>query len=98
MNRISRAGISQMTRMLAIEWAEHGIRVNAGAPGRVETRSRAPVFAANPERGAMLMSRVPLRRFGTAEETAGMVAYLASPEAADITGQTILVDGGLTAH
>ena len=93
---ISKAGVSQMTRMLAIEWAEHGIRVNAVAPGTVETRSRAAFFAANPERRAMLMSRVPLGRFGAAEEMASMVAYLAGPQAAFITGQTILVDGGLT--
>ncbi len=94
---ISKAGISQMTRMLAIEWAQHGIRVNAVAPGTVETRSRAAFFAANPERRQMLMSRVPLGRFGTAEEMASLVAYLAGPQAAFITGQTILVDGGLTA-
>jgi NAD(P)-dependent dehydrogenase (short-subunit alcohol dehydrogenase family) len=86
-----------MTRMLAIEWAEHGIRVNAVAPGTVETRLRAAFFAANPERRAMVMKGVPLGRFGTAEEMASMVAYLASPQAAFITGQTILVDGGLTA-
>ena len=85
-----------MTRMLAIEWADHGIRVNAVAPGTVETRSRPPVLAAPPERRARMMSRVPLGRFGTAEEMAAMVAYLAGPQAAFITGQTILVDGGLT--
>jgi NAD(P)-dependent dehydrogenase (short-subunit alcohol dehydrogenase family) len=95
---ISKAGISQMTRMLAIEWAAHGIRVNAVAPGTVETRSRAAVFAAHPERRQSLMSQVPLGRFGTAEEMGAMVAYLAGPQAAFVTGQTILVDGGLTAH
>lgn len=94
---ISKAGIIQMTRMLAVEWAPHGIRVNAVAPGTVETRSRAPVLAANPERRKFMMERVPLRRFGTEEEMAAAVAYLASPKAAYITGQTLLVDGGLTA-
>jgi NAD(P)-dependent dehydrogenase (short-subunit alcohol dehydrogenase family) len=87
-----------MTRMLAIEWAPRGIRVNAVAPGTVETPLRAAFFAANPERRAMVMSGVPLGRFGTAEEMAAMVTYLAGPQAAFITGQTFLVDGGLTAY
>ena len=87
-----------MTRMLAIEWAHHGIRVNAVAPGTVETRSRAAVFAADPQRRQFMIDRIPLRRFGTAEEMAAAVRYLASPESAYITGQTILVDGGLTSY
>ena len=95
---ISKAGIVQMTRMLAIEWAGHGIRVNAVAPGTVETPTRAAVLAANPQRRELLMNRIPLHRFGTAEEMAAAVAYLASPRAAYITGQTLLVDGGLTAY
>ena len=95
---ISKAGVSHMTRMLAIEWAPHGIRVNAVAPGTVETRSRAAVFAAHPERRQFMVDRIPLRRFGTAEEMAGAVRYLASSDAAYITGQTILVDGGLTSY
>jgi len=95
---IAKAGIIQMTRMLAIEWAGHGIRVNAVAPGTVETPSRAAVFAANPQRREFMMNRVPLRRFGTAEEMAAAVCYLASPAAAYITGQTLLVDGGLTSY
>jgi NAD(P)-dependent dehydrogenase (short-subunit alcohol dehydrogenase family) len=93
---ISKAGVSQMTRMLAIEWAPHGIRVNAVAPGTVETRSRAAVFAANPERRKALMDRVPLGRFGTEQEMADAVCYLAGARAGFITGQTLLVDGGLT--
>jgi NAD(P)-dependent dehydrogenase (short-subunit alcohol dehydrogenase family) len=95
---ISKAGIVHMTRMLAIEWADHRIRVNAVAPGTVETPSRAAVLAADPRRREFLMNRVPLRRFGTAEEMAAAVCYLASPRAAYITGQTLLVDGGLTSY
>jgi 2-deoxy-D-gluconate 3-dehydrogenase len=95
---IAKAGIIQMTRMLAIEWADHRIRVNAVAPGTVETPSRAAVFAANPGWRERVMNRIPLRRFGTAEEMAAAVCYLASPRAAYITGQTLLVDGGLTSH
>jgi NAD(P)-dependent dehydrogenase (short-subunit alcohol dehydrogenase family) len=95
---ISKGAIVQMTRMLAIEWAEHGIRVNAIAPGTVETPTRKAFFDANPGRREVMTERVPLRRFGTAEEMAGAVAYLASPKAAYITGQTLLLDGGLTSY
>ncbi len=95
---ISKGAIVQMTRMLAIEWAEHGIRVNAIAPGTVETPTRKAFFDANPGRRDVMIQRVPLKRFGTAEEMAGAVAYLASPQAAYITGQTLLLDGGLTSY
>lgn len=95
---ISKAGIIQMTRMLAIEWAEHGIRVNAIAPGTLDTPSRAEYFAAHPAARAAMTERIPFRRFGTPGEVAGMVCYLASPQAAYITGQTLVLDGGLTAY
>jgi NAD(P)-dependent dehydrogenase (short-subunit alcohol dehydrogenase family) len=94
---VAKAGVSHMTRVLAIEWAPHGIRVNAVAPGTTETPSRAPALA-DPERRALMLNRIPLKRFGTAEEMAAAVRYLASPAAAYITGQTLLVDGGLTAY
>ncbi len=95
---ISKAGIIHMTRMLAYEWAEHGIRVNAVAPGTVETRTRAEFFNANPAARKAMIERVPLHRFGEPEEIAGAVRYLASPEAAYVTGQTLLLDGGLTSY
>ena len=95
---ISKAAIVQMTRMLAIEWAEHGIRVNAIAPGTVETPSRAAFFAADPKAREAMLKRIPLRRFGTTEEVAAAACYLAGPEATYITGQTLLLDGGLTAY
>jgi NAD(P)-dependent dehydrogenase (short-subunit alcohol dehydrogenase family) len=95
---ISKGAIVQMTRMLAIEWAEHGIRVNAIAPGTVETPTRKAFFDAHPGRRQVMIDRVPLKRFGTPEEMAGAVAYLASPPAAYITGQTLLLDGGLTSY
>jgi 2-deoxy-D-gluconate 3-dehydrogenase len=94
---IAKAAVMQMTRMLAIEWAEHGIRVNAVAPGRVDTPSRAGSLAQPGYREAAL-GRIPLRRFGSAEEVAGAVSYLVSPAAAYITGQTLVLDGGLTAY
>lgn len=94
---ISKGGIVQMTRMLAIEWAEHGIRVNAIAPGTVETPSRAPLLA-DPANRHRMIDRIPIKRFGTPEEMAGAVRYLVSPAGAYITGQTLLLDGGLTAY
>ena len=93
---IAKAGVMHMTRMLAIEWAERGIRVNAIAPGRVETASRAESFT-DPGYREWATARVPLGRFGTVEEIAAAVCYLASPGAAYITGQTLVMDGGLTA-
>ena len=94
---VAKAGISHMTRILAIKWAPHGIRVNAIAPGTTETESRAPMLA-DPARRETMLDRIPLRRFGTAEEMAGAVRYLASPIAGYITGQVLLLDGGLTAY
>lgn len=94
---IAKAGVMHMTRMLAIEWADRGIRVNAVAPGRVETASRAK-SSADPAYREWATARIPLARFGTVEEIAAAVCYLASPEAAYFTGQTLVLDGGLTAY
>ncbi|MEX0729756.1 MAG: SDR family NAD(P)-dependent oxidoreductase [Aquisalimonadaceae bacterium] len=93
---ITKAGLIHMSRMLAIEWAEYDIRVNAVAPATISTPSREEALAASGKREFMV-SRIPLGRFGTAEEVAGAVAYLVSPEANFVTGQTIVLDGGLTA-
>jgi NAD(P)-dependent dehydrogenase (short-subunit alcohol dehydrogenase family) len=93
---ISKAGLIQMTRMLAIEWAPHNIRVNAIAPTTVMTESRQQLLA-DPEKRAVALSRIPSGRFATPEEIAAAVIYLASPGAASVTGHTLPVDGGLTA-
>jgi NAD(P)-dependent dehydrogenase (short-subunit alcohol dehydrogenase family) len=95
---ISKAAIVHMTKMLAVEWGDHGIRVNAVAPGRMQTDSpsRAEKGSDPAYIGAML-ERIPLHRLATPEEVAAAVCYLASSEAAAITGQTIVLDGGLTA-
>jgi len=94
---IAKAGVSHMSRMLAIEWAPHGIRVNAVAPGTTPTETRAPSLA-DPQRRDVMLSRIPLKRFAEVSEVAGAIRYLASPQAAYITGHTLLVDGGLTAY
>ena len=93
---ISKGGVIQMTRMLAIEWAGHGIRVNAVAPATVLTPSRA-VALADPARRQMMQDRLPTRRFPTAEEIAAAIRFLADPENASVTGHILPVDGGLLA-
>jgi 2-deoxy-D-gluconate 3-dehydrogenase len=94
---ISKAGLIQMTRMLAIEWADRNIRVNAIAPTTVMTESRQQMLS-DPKVRADMLSRIPTGRFATPEEVAAAVVYLASPGAASITGHTLMVDGGLTAY
>ncbi len=95
---ISKGAIIQMTKMLAIEWARHGIRVNAIAPGTVETPTRAAVFAKDPAMRDAMIQRIPLQRFAEVEEIAEAARYLASSGASYITGQVMLLDGGLTAQ
>jgi NAD(P)-dependent dehydrogenase (short-subunit alcohol dehydrogenase family) len=94
---IAKAGISHMTRVLAMEWAPHNIRVNAIAPGSTPTESRQRSLS-DPARRELMLSRIPLKRFGTPEEMAGAIRYLVSPIASYITGQILLLDGGLTAY
>ncbi len=94
---ISKAGLLQMTRMLAIEWAPHGITVNAVAPGRMDTASPSRAGTANdPAYMAALLARVPLNRLATPEDIAAAIAFLAGPSAGAITGQTVVIDGGMT--
>jgi NAD(P)-dependent dehydrogenase (short-subunit alcohol dehydrogenase family) len=93
---ISKAGLIQMTRMLAIEWADQNIRVNAIAPTTVMTESRQQLLS-DPDKRVAALSRIPSGRFATPEEIAAAVVYLASPGAASVTGHTLPVDGGLTA-
>jgi NAD(P)-dependent dehydrogenase (short-subunit alcohol dehydrogenase family) len=96
---ISKAAVIHMTRMLAIEWAEYRVRVNAVAPGKVDTPSPVrQAVVADPANRERMLARIPLRRFARSEEVAAMVCYLAGPQATYITGQTLLLDGGLTAY
>ena len=87
-----------MARMLAIEWAELGIRVNTIAPGTVLTATRKEYADAHPGYLDKMIERVPLKRTCMPEEIADAAVYLASPAASYITGQTLLLDGGLTSY
>lgn len=92
---ISKGGMMQMDRMLAIEWAELGIRINSVAPSTVLTSSRREMYK-TPEMIERMRNRIPTKRFIESSEVAAAVCYLAGPSAASITGQTLVVDGGIT--
>lgn len=92
----SKAGIEGLTRSLAVEFAERGIRVNAVAPGWIDTGLISKDLTSGLVSDAVLKTRISLRRMGTIEEVASVVAFLCSPGARYITGQSIAVDGGLS--
>jgi NAD(P)-dependent dehydrogenase (short-subunit alcohol dehydrogenase family) len=89
---ISKAGLIQMTKVLALEWARHGIRVNAIAPGYIETDLNSDFFAS--PAGQALIKRIPQRRLGQAHELDGALLLLASGAGSFMTGSVIAVDGG----
>jgi 2-deoxy-D-gluconate 3-dehydrogenase len=93
---VSKGGLIQMTRMLAIEWATDNIRVNAVAPGTALTPSRQKIL--NAEMRKTMLARIPTGRFIAPEEIAAAVCFLAGPGASSITGHTLPVDGGLVAN
>lgn len=90
----SKTGAVGLTRTLGEAWAEDGIRVNGIAPGLVDTKL-TKVTTDNPKRREAAIERIPLKRLGTPADMAGAALFLASPLASYITGQTIIVDGGL---
>lgn len=89
---VSKAGLIQMTKVLALEWARHSIRVNALAPGYIETEINRDFFASPP--GQALVKRIPQRRLGEAHELDGPLLLLASKASSYMTGAVIAADGG----
>ncbi|MBU2867498.1 SDR family NAD(P)-dependent oxidoreductase [Pacificibacter marinus] len=92
---VSKAGLIHATKCLAAEWAPHGIRVNAVAPGPTTTKTRVGAHN-DPEKRKRVLSRVPMGRLGNAEDVAEAVCYLAGPHATFLTGQVLAIDGGVT--
>ncbi len=91
----AKAGVVQVTKTLAVSWARDGIRVNAVAPGVVESNMTAPMLPFG-EITAPLLARTPMGRFGTPEDVSPAVLFLASEAARYVTGHTLVVDGGFS--
>ena len=91
---VSKGGINQLTRVMALALADYGIRVNAVAPGTIATDLAAKAVLTSDEAKAKIMSRTPMKRLGQPAEIADTVAYLASDAASYMTGEIVVVDGG----
>jgi NAD(P)-dependent dehydrogenase (short-subunit alcohol dehydrogenase family) len=91
---VSKGGINQLTRVMALALADKGVRVNAVAPGTIATELAAKAVLTSEEAKARIMSRTPMKRLGEPSEIADTVAYLASDAASYITGEIVVVDGG----
>lgn len=91
----SKGGIAQLTRVLANEWAPYGVRVNAVAPGYLETGLTRD-YLGDPAVRSAIVSRIPLGRIGSPQDIVGAVLFLASSLAAYVTGEILFVDGGRT--
>jgi len=94
---ISKAGIIHMTKVLALEWGPHGIRVNCIAPAAVRTQMNETYWIGDPEAYRWVTERIALGRVSEPEELVGAAVYLASSASAFVTGHTLVVDGGISA-
>jgi NAD(P)-dependent dehydrogenase (short-subunit alcohol dehydrogenase family) len=90
----AKAGVVNLTRTLAVEWARHGIRVNALCPGPVDTPQAAEKLWPTHETRDALLAKIPLRRFGRPEEVVDACAFLVSDFAGYVTGEVLTIDGG----
>jgi NAD(P)-dependent dehydrogenase (short-subunit alcohol dehydrogenase family) len=90
---VTKAAGAQLVRNLAVQWGDRGVRVNAVSPGVIDTGFATPITG-DAGVAARRLERTPLRRFGTAEEVAAAVLWLAAPSGAFVTGQNIVIDGG----
>ena len=93
---IRKGGVSMITRGMALEWGEHGVRVNAIAPGFILTDLTRKLWS-QPTMNAWGMANIPLKRLGETPDLIGTAIFLASPAAAYMTGQILYVDGGIYA-
>lgn len=91
----SKAAVGALTKSLAVEWAQHGVTVTAIAPGIFPTALNSAII--DSPRGQELLARTPMRRFGNVDELRGTAVFLASDEASFVTGEIVVVDGGLLA-
>ena len=91
---VSKGGINQLTRVMALVLADKGVRVNAVAPGTIATELAYKAVLTSEEAKTKVMSRTPMKRLGEPSEVADIVAYLASDAASYITGEIVVVDGG----
>jgi NAD(P)-dependent dehydrogenase (short-subunit alcohol dehydrogenase family) len=91
---ISKAGVEALTRSLAVEWGDRGIRMNAIAPGPIPTQGAFSRLLPRPELEKLALDRNPLHRFGTVEELANLAAFLVSDGSCYINGEVIRMDGG----
>jgi len=94
----SKGGVVQMTRTLAMEWAEHGVRVNAVAPSQFETELVLAQWETEPQMRTQFEAKTPLGRIGQPTEIVGPVVFLASDAASMVTGHILAVDGGYLAQ
>ena len=93
----SKAGVANLTRVLALEWAEHGVTVNAICPGPFGTDMNRPLMN-DPEKYKAFIAKIPMGRWGELHEIAGVAVFLASDASSFVTGSSVFVDGGWTAQ
>jgi NAD(P)-dependent dehydrogenase (short-subunit alcohol dehydrogenase family) len=93
----SKGGLIQLTKVMALEWAQHGITANAVCPGPIATELNQVVMS-NPAANQFFLDHLPIKRWGRPEDLSGLIVYLASDASSFMTGSSIVIDGGWTAE